>query len=514
MSELGIFLIIIAISGFYSSRQWIKLAPWHNELPLKTIIATLLASFVAYLFWSNQNNPTQALQLVSLIFGVIYIFGPFLVTLIARRRQYGASKQLANILYWTPEGRQAVKRLIAQVALQKSDATEALAIADGMSDNTLIRLQAYALEQKWQDVLLMPVPEDGDNAFLAMSARIKAFIELGEIESAELEFSRMQKRFEKQQGPIAFRSLTLSEARLIAERGDFNKTRELLSQPLPHVHPFQTLEILANAAENGGQRQIATQLYAQAYRYAPEGLRETFANKLKLFGAAIPEIPKPKRPFATYGLAGFIVLCWCTQMFIDSQLGQNVSFAIAAFFLNYPAIPESDAYWRYLSYGLLHGGWLHFGMNTYVLFDIGRIYEARRHWGNVLASFVLGTIFGAYITSIFQASDQLTLVGASGGVLGVGGALLADAWLDPQRRDPRLLNSLLQWVGMIVIFSLAIPNVSLWGHIGGLVGGLLWGLVRQGLPKDPSIDKLAGYGSMGLILAAVAMAARWFIQYN
>lgn len=513
MSELGIFLIIIAISGFYSSRQWIKLAPWHNELPLKTIVATLLASFVAYLIWSNQN-PTQTLQLVSLVIGIIYIFAPFLVTLISRRRQYGVSKQLANSLYWTPEGRQAIKRLIAQVALQKSDAGEALAIADTLPDNTLIRLQAYALEQKWQDVLLMPVPESGDNAFLAMSARIKAFLELGEVESAELEYSRMQKRFEKQQGPIAFRSITLSEARLIAERGDFNRARELLSQPLPHVHPFQTLEILANAAENGGQRQIATQLYAQAYRYAPEGLRETFANKLKLFGAAIPDIPKPKRPLATYGLAGFIVLCWLTQMFVDNQLVPNASFAIAAFFLNQPSIPESDAYWRYLSYGLLHGGWLHFGMNTYVLFDIGRLYEARRHWGNLLASFVLGTIFGAYITSIFQASDQLTLVGASGGVLGVGGALLADAWLDPQRRDPRLMNSLIQWVAMIVIFSLAIPNVSLWGHVGGLVGGFLWGLIRQGLPKDKAIDNFAGYTSMGLILAAIAMAVLWFLRYN
>ena len=511
MSELGIFLIIIAISGFYSSRQWIKLAPWYNELPLKTIVATLLASFVAYLFWSNQK-PTQALQLVSLIFGIIYIFGPFLVTFIARRRQYMPAKQLANALYWTPEGRQAIKRLIAQVALQKSDASEALTIAEDLPDNTLIRLQAYALEQKWQDVLHMPVPESGDNAFLAMSARIKAFLELGEVESAELEYSRMQKRFEKQQGPIAYRSITLSEARLVAERGDFNKTRDLLSQPLPNVHPFQTLEILANAAENGGQREIATQLYAQAYRYAPEGLRETFANKLRLFGAAIPELPKPKRPYATYGLAGFIILCWVTQLLIDRVFGPNVSFLFAAFFLNRPEIPESDAYWRYLSYGLLHGGWLHFAMNTYVLFDIGRIYEARRHWGNILASFVFGTIFGAYLTSIFQASEMLTLVGASGGVLGIGGALLADAWLDPQRRDPRLMNSLLQWIGMIVIFSLAIPNVSLWGHVGGLVGGLLWGLIRQGLPRDRAIDNFAGYASIGLILAAVAMAFRWYLQ--
>ncbi|MEZ4607756.1 MAG: rhomboid family intramembrane serine protease [Deinococcales bacterium] len=159
-------------------------------------------------------------------------------------------------------------------------------------------------------------------------------------------------------------------------------------------------------------------------------------------------------------------------------------------------------------------GLLHFGMNMWVLADIGRIYERRRHWGNLLTSFVFGSIMGAYITSIAQAGDQLILVGASGGILGIAGALLADSWLDEKRRDPLLLRSLLQWMAIIVIFSISIPGVSLWGHVGGILGGLLWGFMRQGLPQDKNIDLGVGLISLGLTGYVLVMMVLFYQRYH
>ena len=105
-------------------------------------------------------------------------------------------------------------------------------------------------------------------------------------------------------------------------------------------------------------------------------------------------------------------------------------------------------------------------------------------------------------------------VGASGGVLGVGGALLADVLRGRGAGDRLLTRSLLQWIGFIVIFSLAIPNVSLWGHIGGLLGGLLWGFARQGLPKTPRIDLGAGAVSILLLGYALFGAVNWLFTYG
>jgi membrane associated rhomboid family serine protease len=128
----------------------------------------------------------------------------------------------------------------------------------------------------------------------------------------------------------------------------------------------------------------------------------------------------------------------------------------------------------------------------------------------VVVAFVAGTAMGGYITSIAQASDAVVLVGASGGVLGIAGALLADVLRSRGRTDRVLTRSLLQWMALIALLSVAVPNVSLWGHVGGVVGGLLWGFMRQGLPRIRTIDLFAGgvaLGVMGFALVEVFTVA-------
>ena len=106
------------------------------------------------------------------------------------------------------------------------------------------------------------------------------------------------------------------------------------------------------------------------------------------------------------------------------------------------------------------------------------------------------------------------VVGASGGVLGIGGALLADALRGRSARDRLLTRSLVQWIAFIVIFSVAVPGVSLWGHVGGLVGGLLWGFIRQGLPQTPRIDLGVGVVSLVLLGYALFGSVGWLLRYG
>jgi rhomboid protease GluP len=178
----------------------------------------------------------------------------------------------------------------------------------------------------------------------------------------------------------------------------------------------------------------------------------------------------------------------------------DASSVAAAFALGIPGFPEAGAWWRFLSYAFVHGGLVHVGFNLWVLVDIGRIYETRRGWGSLLAAFVAGTAMGSYLTGLAQAGQTVLLVGASGGVLGVAGALLADVLRSRDASDRVLLRGLAQWMVLIALLSVVVPNVSLWGHVGGVVGGVLWGFVRQGLPRDSRVDVVAG------VLAAVALA--------
>lgn len=525
MSQGILFLIIIAISGLYTSHLAIKLATWHSEIALKTILVTGLLILVIAFSWSN-GSVSSVLWWLSSILGIIFIAGPFLLITVARTENYRLASLLTNVLYWTKSGKEAIGQLLAQIALQNADANKALELADLLPNNELILLQAYNLQERWQEIIDLPTPKNDDSAFLTVATRIKALIKLDRLEEADYEFKEMLQRFETKRGPIAYRSVELSRARLYAAQGRLEKVQEILKQPLPYVHPIQVYEIIAEAAEQAQRFDIAVDMYTEAYIMAPDNLKTKYAGKLTYYREPVPKLERfENRPLATFGLLGAIVIAYVVQRWLEQSCGLitvksisglvniNCPQAVAAFVLNIN-FQESDALWRNLSYAFLHGGFLHIGMNSWVLFDIGKIYEVRRSWGSLLAAFTTGAIMGTYITSIAQSGDILLLVGASGGVLGVGGALLADAWLDKQRQDPRLFRALLQWVVIIVLFSLTIPNVSLWGHVGGLIGGALWGFIRQGLPEEKNIDRLAGIISIVLMIYAVLMAARWFSAYQ
>ncbi len=513
MSQETLLFITLAVFGAYGVRWTQRLAPLGSELPLKTLLATILCALLAALEVSG-TFVTPLLRTVTLLVGPIYVLAPLLLTALARAHLYGPAVALAKGLYWSKPGRSGIGRLIAQVALQQGDSGTALKLLPEGEGDTL-RLQGYALERRWQDLLALPVPTGGDNAFLAVAARIQALLALGHEAEAEEELSAMEARWQAQgQGPLGYRSVTLSRARLHAFRGELREAQETLQTPLPGVPPYVLLEILAFAAERAHNLEAAGRLYAQAFAYAPPSHQAQLRPQLERYGQEVPAVPGRKTPYATYALSASLLLLYGLQLWIGARYGQSAWAAAAGFLTLDPDVPGGDGLWRFLSYAFVHGGLLHIGMNVWVLFDIGRLYESRRPWGSLLAAFVLGSLMGSYLTFVAQNGAPPGVIGASGGVLGVGGALFADVLRGRGAQDRLLMRSLLQWIGFIVIFSVAIPGISLLGHIGGLVGGLLWGFMRQGLPKSKAVDLGAGLVSLGLLTYALAASLIWLLTYG
>ncbi len=513
MAQETLLFIVFTVLGVYGVRWTLRLAPLNSELPLKTLLATVLCGLLVGLELTS-SPVTPLLRWLALILGPLYILSPFALTALARARLYPLAKGLLNVLYWSPSGREGMARLLAQVALRQDDPEVALSLLPEGGGDTL-RLQAYALQERWQEVLTMPVPEVGDNAFLGLAARIEALLAQGRETNAETELNAMEARWQAQgQGPLGYRAVTLSKARLFAYRGQLSEARDELQNPLPGVPPYRVLETLAFAAERAHNPEAAGRLYAQAYTYAPPGHRERLGQALVRYGQSVPEAAKPSRPYATAGLAAFLVALYLVQLWAGTRFSTNAWAAAAGFLTVNPGAPGGDALWRYLSYAFVHGGLLHIGLNVWVLLDIGRLYEARRLWGNIIVAFVFGSVLGAYLTFVVQGGAPPGVIGASGGVLGVGGALLADVLRGRGTQDRLLTRSLLQWIGLIVIFSVAIPGVSLWGHVGGLIGGLLWGFIRQGLPKTRQVDLFSGVLGIALIAYALYGSLSWLFRYG
>lgn len=512
MTESALFLLLVAIAGAYAVRWSARLAPLGSEFPAKTVIATALAALVAVAALTSLNM-SSVLRYVALVVSPIYVFGPLMLVALARNRRYRLASGVTDVLYWTVEGRTAVRRLLAQAALQQGDAVAARALAP--KNDTLLVIQALVLSEDWQAVLeLEPLRDQSDNAFLGGAARIQALLALGHLEQARQELDALRRRWESgARGPIGYRSLILSEARCDAEDGAFHKVREVLQQPIAGVQPATLYAILARAAERSHDRDTAVSLYSRAFEVAPPPSQERIAKRLHTLGAEPPLVARRSGvATATLTLAGVLVAAFIAQNLVDRLIGSvrigaqtlQLSSFTAAFMLNIQGVPGEHAWWRMLTYAFLHANLVHIGFNVWVLVDLGRIYEARRGWGDLLAAFAAGTMVGAYLTSITQAHQSLLLVGASGGILGIAGALLADVLRSQTPSDRALLRGLVQWMVLIALFSVAVPNVSLWGHAGGVVGGMLWGFVRQGLPADRRIGSAAGViGALAMVVALV-----------
>jgi len=518
MSAWALFALVVTVTGIYAVRWTRRLARRSSELPVKTMAATVTA---AALVAADIVGAAPAEPIVPLlaVLAAVYVFAPLVITALGRQGRFSPAAALVSALYWTPTGREGVQRLLVQVALRRG----ALAAAERLMprDAPLLRLQWLAASERWSEVLAdhgdgVAGPAGGetpDNAWLVAEARVRALLALDRLPEAEAATERLARAAERDDaGPILSRVARLAAARLAAARGRLDEAQRELDPAPAGVAAHELFAILALAAERGGHDAAAGELWTRAYAAAPEPLRPRYEHHIVASGREVPIVVR-RQPLGTWALTAGLAAMYLGQTILDgvaqpvaTALGRlDPSQAASALLLNVPGVPEGDAWWRLFSYAFVHGNLLHIGLNAWVLFDVGRLYESRRSWGDLVSAFVFGTAMGGYLTTVAQSGDVVVLVGASGGVLGVAGALLADVLRGRGAADRSLTRSLVQWMGLIALLSVAVPGVSLWGHVGGVIGGLLWGFARQGLPAGPRTSQLAG--GAGLALLAVAAVA-------
>ena len=161
-----------------------------------------------------------------------------------------------------------------------------------------------------------------------------------------------------------------------------------------------------------------------------------------------------------------------------------------------PYVANGD-WWRLLTAAFLHYGPIHLAMNMYGLYLAGSLLEqVIGRWRFLLlylASGLSGSA-GALIASYFGGT-----VGASGAIFGVFGAL----FVLERRRHIATGGQIATLIVLNLVFTFAVPGISIGGHIGGLIGGaalmfLLLEFRRSAL--------LSVASSAGVIVASVLVA--------
>ena len=134
--------------------------------------------------------------------------------------------------------------------------------------------------------------------------------------------------------------------------------------------------------------------------------------------------------------------------------------------------------WRLVSAGFLHGDASHLFFNGLALVGLGRMSEASFGGLRTLWIFLLSVVGGNILS---QMGDAPLSIGASGGVFGLMGALVAFGWtrraaLPPPMRE-MFGKQLWKWIGLNLVIGLMLPFIDNRGHIGGLIAGAVAGLV-------------------------------------
>ncbi len=138
-----------------------------------------------------------------------------------------------------------------------------------------------------------------------------------------------------------------------------------------------------------------------------------------------------------------------------------------------PAVLDGQ-WWRIVTGAFLHGSISHIALNMLALWQVGSFCEMLFGRTRFALVYTLATIGSGL--AVVQFSPLAVTVGASGAIFGLFGALVAaGVRLGPRGRS--LIQQTLPVVAINVLFTFAIPNISIAGHFGGLLSGFVAGFV-------------------------------------
>ena len=153
-------------------------------------------------------------------------------------------------------------------------------------------------------------------------------------------------------------------------------------------------------------------------------------------------------------------------------------YAAGGGWIDYPGGGGALA-WTFLTYAFLHEGWAHLLINAAMLAALARPVLERTGSARFLAFFVAVTVGGALGHLAVAWGSEAPMIGASGAVSGLLGALLRfvfrPGWLPAggvveSLKEPRVRG---------VIAALVVMNVALvvfgTGLVGGVGGSVAWG---------------------------------------
>jgi membrane associated rhomboid family serine protease len=210
----------------------------------------------------------------------------------------------------------------------------------------------------------------------------------------------------------------------------------------------------------------------------------------------------------TKGLVAINVLVYFAELAQGASVNPQSGSIFTKGALYGPLVAHGD-WWRLITAAFLHGGPLHLAFNMLGLWWIGEPLEQALGRGRFLLLYLVSGLAGS--AGALVANPTGITVGASGAIFGILGAALV-----LERQGNYVFGG--QALGLIVVnlvLTFAIPNISVGGHIGGLIGGIAAMLALSRFGRGHAIYGRVGVtGVVGVVAVGIAsiLIAYWKVR--
>jgi len=216
-------------------------------------------------------------------------------------------------------------------------------------------------------------------------------------------------------------------------------------------------------------------------------------------------------------LTGVLLLINVTVFVIEALSGVSILSPTVQDLLiwgaNYAPLTLTGDAWRLFTSMFLHVGIIHLAVNCWALYIWGvyaEFYYGRRYYlALYLSAGLMGSLFSVIhnlINATYNHSSFIISAGASGAIMGLGGALIVAAWrprTDLHPEQTLKLKPLLVIMAINFALGFSIPGIDNAAHIGGIITGALLALVFS-LTEKSSDAKRKTLRIITFILLALA----------
>ena len=212
------------------------------------------------------------------------------------------------------------------------------------------------------------------------------------------------------------------------------------------------------------------------------------------------------KPMVTFAIIAVCALLFVLQWVVPNDvIFRNLAYASVF------ATPDYGLFqpWRMITSAFLHSQnfLLHIVLNMYTLWIFGQALEPLLGRIRFLAVYLLSAIGGSVgyllLTPILPEGGPVGVVGASGAIFGLFGAMLV-----VQRHRGGETKQLWVLIAINGVIGFMVPQIAWQAHLGGLVTGALCAAAIAYVPRGPR-QHLLQFAGLAAVLA-VLVALTWY----